>query len=232
MKRGTLTLTGKVPSSYFRKLAEQVAVKISTTEELQLDNQIIAVNTLPDPGLTAQEIARTTKIFNQQPKIAIATNYQNNAITIDGFVLEELDRQIIAAAFAALPGVEQIIFLAQNQLPDLETRIYFESGSLRFRSTEDSSKINSVKKFLDQYPLLHLRIIGHSDRSGSRSINQKLALERAQTIYQQAIAQKVNPQRLQIASSLELPPDIPQDQPLWLSRCVRFETVIPGKDNI
>ncbi len=232
VKQGALTLTGKVPSSYFRELAEQVTVGISTTEELQLDNQIIAVNTLPDPGLTAQEIARTTKIFNQQPKIAIATSYQDNTIIIDGFVLEKTDRQIITSAFAALPGVEQIIFLAQNQLPKLEKRIYFQSGSLRFRSTEDSSKINSVKEFLDQYPLLHLRIIGHSDRSGSRSINQKLALERAQTIYQQAIAQKVNPQRLQIASSLELPPDIPQDQPLWLSRCVRFETFIPGKDNI
>ncbi len=232
VKEKKLTLTGKVPSSYFRDLAEQVAIRISTSEKLQLDNQIIAVNTLPDPGLTAQEIARTTKIFNQQPKIAIATSYQNNTLTIDGFVLEETDRQIITSALAALPGVEQIIFLAQNQLPNLENRIYFQSGSLKFRSAEDSSKINSVKEFLDQYPLLHLRIIGHSDRSGSRSINQKLALERAQTIYQQAIAQKVNPQRLQIVSSLELPPDIPQGQPLWLSRCVRFETFIPGKDNI
>ena len=232
VKRGKLSLTGKVPSSYYRELAAQVAVGISITEELQLDNQIIAVNTLPDPSLTAQEIARTTKIFNQQPKIAIATSYQNNVLTIDGFVLEETDRQIITSAFAALPGVEQIIFLAQNQLPNLENRIYFQSGSSRFRSAEDFSKINSIKQFLDRYPLLHLRIIGHSDRSGSRTINQKLGLERAQTIYQQAIAQKVNPQRLQIVSSLELPPDIAPGQPLWLSRCVRFETFIPGKDNI
>ena len=232
VKRGKLSLMGKVPSSYYRELAAQVAVGISITEELQLDNQIIAVNTLPDPSLTAQEIARTTKIFNQQPKIALATSYQNNVLTIDGFVLEETDRQIITSAFAALPGVEQIIFLAQNQLPNLENRIYFQSGSSRFRSAEDFSKINSIKQFLDRYPLLHLRIIGHSDRSGSRTINQKLGLERAQTIYQQAIAQKVNPQRLQIVSSLELPPDISPGQPLWLSRCVRFETFIPGKDNI
>ena len=232
VKRGKLNLRGKVPSEYYRELAAQVAMVISSTEKLELDNQIIAVNTLPDPGLTAQEIARTTKIFNQQPQIAIATNWQNNTITIDGFVLEARDRQIITSAFAALPGVEQVIFLAQNQLPTLETRIYFESGSLEFRSVEDSSKIDSVKQFLDQYPLLNLRIIGHSDRSGSRSINQKLGLERAQNIYQQAIAKKVNPQRLQVVSSLELPPDTPQDQPLWLSRCVRFETFIPVKDNI
>lgn len=232
VKRGKLHLTGKVPSDYYRELAEQIAMKVSTTEKLELDNQIMAVNVLPDPSLTAQEIVRTTEIFNQQPKIAIATSYQNNIITIDGFVLENRDRQIITSAFAALPGVEQIIFLAQNQLPKLETRIYFESGSLKFRSVEDSSKIDSVKQFLDQYPLLNLRIIGHSDRSGSRSINQKLGLDRAQTIYQQAIAKKVNPQRLQVESSLELPPDTPQSQPLWLSRCVRFEPFIPGKDYI
>ncbi len=232
VKRGTLSLTGKVPSNYYRELAEQVAAEISRSEELELDNQIIAVNTLPDPGLTAQEIARTTKIFNQQSQIAIATSYDNQALTIEGFVLEARDRQIITSAFAALPGVEQIIFLAQDELPTLESRIYFESGSLIFRSVEDSSKIDSVKQFLDQYPSLNLRIIGHSDRSGSRSINQKLGLERAQTIYQQAIAQKANPQRLQVVSSLELPPDTPQGQPLWLSRCVRFEPFIPGKDNI
>ena len=232
VKRGKLSLIGKVPSNYYRELAAQVAVAISTTEKLQLDNQIIAVNTLPDPDLTAQEIARTTKIFNQQPQIAIATSYQNNTVTIDGFVLDASDQEIITSALAALPGVEQIIFLAQHQLPILETRIYFESGSLKFRSVEDSSKIDSVKQFLDQYPLLHLRIIGHSDRSGSRSINQKLGSERAQIIYRQAIAQKVNPQRLQLVSSLELPPDIAPGDPLWLSRCVRFETFIPEKDNI
>ena len=232
VKRGKLSLTGKVPSNYYRELAAQVAVVISTTEKLQLDNQIIAVNTLPDPDLTAQEIARTTKIFNQQPQIAIATSYQNNTVTIDGFVLDASDQEIIISALAALPGVEQIIFLAQHQLPILETRIYFESGSLKFRSVEDSSKIDSVKQFLDQYPLLNLRIIGHSDRSGSKSINQKLGSQRAQIIYRQAIAQKVNPQRLQLVSSLELPPDIAPGDPLWLSRCVRFETFIPEKDNI
>ncbi|MDJ0902011.1 MAG: OmpA family protein [Xenococcus sp. MO_188.B8] len=227
VKRGKLSLAGKVPSNYYRELAAQVAVAISTTEKLQLDNQIIAVNTLPDPDLTAQEIARTTKIFNQQPQIAIATSYQNNTVTIDGFVLDASDQEIITSALAALPGVEQIIFLAQHQLPILETRIYFESGSLKFRSVEDSSKIDSVKQFLDQYPLLNLRIIGHSDRSGSKSINQKLGSQRAQIIYRQAIAQKVNPQRLQLVSSLELPPDIAPGDPLWLSRCVRFETFIP-----
>ncbi|MGK7892249.1 MAG: OmpA family protein [Xenococcus sp. (in: cyanobacteria)] len=232
VKQGTLLLTGKVPSYYYRDLATQIVTRIATRETLELDNQIITVNPRPDPGLTAQEIERTTKIFNQQPQIAIATSYQNNTITIEGFVLEARDRQIITSAFAALPGVEQIIFLAQNQLPKLETRIYFESGTLKFRSVEDSSKIDSIKQFLDQYPLINLRIIGHSDRSGSRSINQKLGLERAQAIYQQAITQKVNPQRLQIASSLELPPDTPPGQPLWLSRCVRFETFIPRKDNI
>ena len=232
VRQGRISLTGKVPSDYFRELAEQVTTEIAKSEELELDNQIIAVNTIPDPGLTEQEVVRTTKLFNQRSRIAITSSYQNNIVTIDGFILDAKAREVIAASFREIPGVEQIVFLAQNQLPKLESRIYFESGSSKFRSDEDSSKIDSIKQFLDQYPLIHLRIIAHSDLSGSRSINQKLSLARAEIIYQKAIAKQVSPQRLQVITSLESPPDVLQGQPLWLSRCVRFEAFIPGKDHI
>ncbi|MDJ0533959.1 MAG: OmpA family protein [Xenococcaceae cyanobacterium MO_207.B15] len=225
--KGNIIVTGKVPSDYHRNVAEEIVGNIATSENLNLDNQIIAVNVPPDPTVTAQEVKRATNLLNLLKGVAIAANYQNYIVTITGFVLDTTSTQTVTTAFSNIPGVKQVVFTLEKELPTLDTRIYFDSGESKFKKTADSSKIESIKQFLDQYPSLNLKVIGHSDRQGSTSVNQKLALERANSVYKQAISQGVNPDRLEVIGSLQLPPDITYEQPLHLSRCVRFESFIP-----
>ncbi|HHP7230390.1 MAG TPA: OmpA family protein [Xenococcaceae cyanobacterium] len=224
---GKIIITGKVPTSYLRNVAQESVAEIATEENLNLDNQIIAVNVPPDPTVTAQEVIRVNNLLNQLEGVAINTDYQDAIVTVTGFVLEAIPTQTFTTAFAQIPGVEQVIFTVASQLPTLDTRIYFNSGESEVKTIANSSKIESIKQFLAQYPTLNLRIIGHSDRQGTTNTNRSLALARANNTAQQLIDQGIIPNRLEVVASLQSPPDISPDQPLWLSRCVRFEPFIP-----
>ncbi len=227
VEQDKITIKGKVPSNYLRNVAQEIVTPIATDSKLNLDNQIIAVVVPRDPSVTSQEVTRVTNLLNELPGVGVTSNYEDNIVTVTGFILDTVSSQTVTSAFSAIPGVEQVIFTVNSELPTLEKRIYFDSQVSEFDKSAEANKIKSIKQFLDQYPSLNLKIIGHTDRQGSTSINQKLALERANNVYQEAIALGINPERLTVMGSNQLPPDISPSQPLWLSRCVRFKSFIP-----
>ncbi|WP_222427019.1 OmpA family protein [Hyella patelloides] len=229
VKKGKLTLTGRVSSSYLRNLAATISSQIATEKNLELDNQIVAVNVPVDPTITAQEVTRITKALNQKSQILIDTMYQDKTVTINGLILDSKEQKILLDTFSSIPGVENAIFVIQQELPQLKTRIYFASNSSKLSLVADSAKITEIKQFLNKYPLIKLKIIGHSDRQGTKDDNVKLAQARANIVYQTLIAEGINPNRLEIVASLNSPPDLSPEQPLWLSRCVRFESFIAEK---
>lgn len=226
VKKGELTLTGRVPSLFLRDLAAKVSNQIAKEKALALNNQIVAINVPVDPTVTAQEVSRITKVLNQKAQALIKTTYQNRIVTIDGLILNPAERQNLLETFISIPGVEKVVFVIQQKLPTLNTRIYFPSNSSEMLLKENFAKITEIKQFLAQYPLIKLKIIGHSDREGTSETNQKIGQARANKVYQTLIAQGIAPQRLEIINSLESPPNLSPNQPLWLSRCVRFESFI------
>lgn len=76
---------------------------------------------------------------------------------------------------------------------------------------------------------MHLKIIGHADSQGQQPKNQQLGIQRARVVQQALIDEQINPARLQASGTTALPPDVTPEQPLWLSRCVRFEIFIPNR---
>ena len=179
VKQGKLILTGRVPSEYLRNQAAQKAAKIAQEEELTLENRIVAINVPIDPTIAKEVVVRVTSMLNHQEGIAILSNYQDYTVTVRGFSLNQLSDDRIAQYFKQIPGVEKVIISLEKQLPIIESRIYFASGSLELNSADFTHNIDKIRQLLVKYPQLHLRIIGHSDRVGIPQDNQKLAEERA-----------------------------------------------------
>ncbi len=227
--RKNITITGKVASNHLRNLAQEIVSEIAEEEDLNLDNQIIAVDVPPDPTLTAQEVTRVSQLLNQLPGVGIISDYQDYRVTITGFILDTVSTETVTSYISNIPGVQQVVFNVKKELPTLDTRIYFGSRKSEITDPTEADKIDSIKRFLQEHPTLNLKIIGHSDSRGSNSFNQKLILERANTVYQTAIAQGIDANRLKIINEDLLPPNVTPDQPLWLSRHVRFEPFIPQK---
>ncbi|ACB54055.1 hypothetical protein cce_4707 [Crocosphaera subtropica ATCC 51142] len=224
VKRRQLILRGRVPNLALKKQAENITHQV--TPHLTLDNQIVAVNIPPDDQAIAGEVQRVTEIFNQTEGVAINTNYQDHKVTITGFVLNISQSNQLSQAFQQIPGIEQVISTFQTQ-PYLETRIYFDQNSSQFQTDNINQKVKTIEKFLAEHPRIHLIIIGHSDTTGSVAQNESLAKARAKAVERVLLQNKVDSRRLRIAVSLQPPPGVTSNQPLWLSRCVRFEISIP-----
>jgi outer membrane protein OmpA-like peptidoglycan-associated protein/cell division protein FtsB len=221
-----LTLTGRVPNEYLKKQAGEIALKVAS--DLKLDNQIVAVVAPADPVLTAGEIERVAWIFNQKPGNAIKakSEYGSKTAIIEGIVPNLDEAEIISQAFKKIPGIEIVTNTVQIR-PILETRIYFQSGSSKYAASDVSMQIRAIREFLEENPRVHLRIIGHTDYKGNIPQNQDLGIQRARIVRQALLVENINPARLNVVASAQLPPGVTPEQPLQLSRCVRFEVFIP-----
>jgi outer membrane protein OmpA-like peptidoglycan-associated protein len=158
--------------------------------------------------------------------VAISANYKAGKVNVEGTIAEVADAKKITHAFEQVPGVASVVSTIQLQPQLFTTRIYFEAGSTQLEF-KDINQIMAIQRFLNQYPETHLKIIGHSDNVGNVLSNQQLALRRAIAIKEVLQAQGIAPWRLHVSGTTNLPPGVNPDQPLDLSRCVRFELFIP-----
>ena len=98
--------------------------------------------------------------------------------------------------------------------PHLDTRIYFQSNSNQFTEEDIYPKIKKIQQFLAEHPRVHLKIIVHSNPTGSKTKNQALAKTRAQAVVKMLVKNDINPSRLKIIASLQSPPGVMANQPL------------------
>ncbi len=227
VRKGILTIEGRVPSEYFRQQATAVTQPIANQNNLQLDNQIITVDIPADPSVIKGEIERLTNLFNQQPDTLISTKYQTKTLTITGFILNQSQPETIIQAFRKIPGVEQVIVQIGDRLPTIEQQIEFDSGSNKLKLTDNARKFQTITQFLAQYPQLHLKLIAFNDPQGSIAINRKLAQERCHNVKAALIAKGVNPSRL-VADCQQNILFSDKNQPATgFDRYVSFEPFIP-----
>ncbi|MGL5832290.1 MAG: OmpA family protein [Waterburya sp.] len=222
-----LIIKGRVPDQYLRDRAQTIVQGIADQNKLQIDNQIVAVNVPASPSLITGEMQRLTKLFNQQPQVSIQTNYQLQTLSIQGFVLDESTRQTIGEAFKQIPGVEQVVFNLDQQLPIVKQRIYFKSGSAELDFADNFSKIKAIKSILQQHPQLSLRLVVHSDDIGSTVINQRLGQKRCQSVKTALVARGIQANRLITNCNLLFSAkNKDNSQGTWLKRYVSFEPLI------
>jgi outer membrane protein OmpA-like peptidoglycan-associated protein len=219
-----LVLTGRVPSQYLRTKAGRVVSAVAPT--LKLNNQVIAVKIPTDPEQTMREVQRITQMLNQQSGVALFATLQEGTVALKGVHPDLKQVSAIVQSYRQLSGVDAVLSFIQAN-PLLDTRIFFDLNSSQASPTDTARIAKLAQAFLQEYPDLHLRIIGHSDETGQAERNQVLGLERAQFVQRIFVNQAINPKRLFISSSSSPPPNLTVNQPLHLSRCVRFEPFVP-----
>ncbi|MGD1919912.1 MAG: OmpA family protein [Pleurocapsa sp.] len=135
-------------------------------------------------------------------------------------------------AYSQIPGVRQTTINIANQLPKIETRIYFDSASNKINLASNSSKIKSIAEFLNRYPELNLKLIAYSDGIGSKQINQKLGMERCSNVKDVLLAQGIDSSRLAMDCNTYRDSSRQPNQTILLTRYNEFETFIHTKKPI
>ncbi len=227
-KRNRVIVSGKLPNQELRQQAETIAT--AAVGDRILENQIIAVDVPPDSTLVRGEVARVSDVFNQTNGVDITANYVNRTVTIAGTVMEMSQADQIVQGFQQIPGINSVVSTLKLDPVTIESRIYFDAGSARLNPSYEQT-VATLKEFLEQYPEKNLRIIGHSDRTGSPTRNQRLALQRAQAVQTALIQSGVQPTRLEAIGDSNPPPDVDSTQPKLLGRVVLFKPITPKPKN-
>ncbi|WP_254567495.1 OmpA family protein [Oscillatoria sp. HE19RPO] len=227
-KRNRVIVSGKLPNPELRQRAQVIAA--TAAGDRTLENQIIAVDVPPDSTLVRGEVARVSEVFNQRNGVEITANYKEQTVTIAGTVMEMSLAEQIVQGFQQIPGVNSVVSTLKLDPVTIQTRIYFDAGSAQLNPSYEQT-LASLKEFLEQYPDKNLRIIGHSDRTGSRQINERLALQRAQAVQTALIQLGIQPTRLEAIGDSNPPQDVDSSQPKLLGRVVLFEPITPEPKN-
>ena len=218
-----LKLQGRVPNEYLKTKAKQIAA--ATVSNWKIDNQIISVEVPASPVLAASEVKRVTTVLNQIDGTAIFADYSNGKVAVFGSVSRIADAQTITQAFERIPGVKTVSSAVQIKPLSIPVRFYFESQSSDLVPKDLENKLIQVKRFLEQYPMKNIKIIGYGYSKNEASATEELAFQRAKSVQQALIKQGISPSRMQIIGKTNLPPGIDETQPLWLMRCVILEPI-------
>jgi len=229
-----LRLRGKVPYPWLRFQAERTANQAYQATDPDRfkqaaapENQIIAVQLPTDPVLAAAEVQRITKVLNHNGS-AVNASYSIDAqaggtVTITGSVRSRAEASAIATTFAQIPGANRVVNSLQIVIPSLTVRLYFEAGADRFVDVDIAGKIDPIRQFLQSYPDLTLRVVGHSAPTEPNAA--ALAMQRAQLVRSALMSRGIAAQRLVGVAKVGPPPDVTQGDGEWMSRCVRFEAI-------
>ncbi|MGB7712737.1 MAG: BON domain-containing protein [Microcoleus sp.] len=220
-------LSGRVPNQKLRSRAEKIAQQAVPT--FGLDNQIIAVEVPPDPVLAEADVKRTVALLNKVESIDISARYVGGKVAVKGSVSRSTDAQKITEAFEKIPGVKSVTNTVRVviELPSkvMEISIYFDAGAANLNPKEVTQKLNKVKELMQENSANNFRVIGYSDFKSNPGENQKLALSRATNVKAALVKQGIDGNRIQIAATKGRPKGVEENQPLSLSRVVRFEVV-------
>ncbi|MDJ1182093.1 OmpA family protein [Roseofilum sp. BLCC_M143] len=222
-----LELSGRVPNDYLRAKAGELVSE--SFPELIVDNDIVAVDLPPDLEAAAMEVARITEVLNQLDGVAIASSYEQGHVELAGQVVEVRDLDKILGSLESIAGVSSVFSRIQLQESPVKMKFYYESGSVQLHPADRAEEIPKIAQFLAQYPEFDLMITGHSDKEGVWGENQRISLERAEAVKIALQQEGVDPRRLKVQGTTDLPPGIDSDDSLALSRCVRFELFRPIK---
>ena len=107
--------------------------------------------------------------------------------------------------------------------------VQFDLGRSTLK-TESFRVLNQVADIMRKYPDFNLIISGHTDNSGSATVNQRLSEKRAQTCYEYLISRGISSTRMGYAGYGESRPmaDNSSSEGRYLNRRVEFE-LIPAK---
>ncbi|NEQ97106.1 MAG: hypothetical protein F6K30_10335 [Cyanothece sp. SIO2G6] len=228
IRNNVVRLGGRLPNQYLRTYAENVVQ--AAFPNLDINNDIIVVKTIPTPAQLKTDVQQLIQAFNQFEGVEITAEVVGNTadgitlghrVILNGTVLAPVNLAAIADSIQQLPGVHQVEDNIDNNGATISTRLYFGADSSQIRFEDFEAKLAPIATWLKAYPTLTLNIVGyaHPDEIAPEA----LAYTRAQSAQIGLEEQGIDLRRLLISSQTDTPPGVIPEHPQWRHQTVLFE---------
>lgn len=213
-----VTLNGSLPNALLLRRVENAVLGVRP--EATLANNITIHQQPEHASLVSAEAERIAAAFNRISGVNISTEFRDGTLLLEGSVADSSLRTRAIRAFERLPGIAALDDNLVNVPSEIVQKIFFSLRSAEIRSDQRVT-IDRVFDIMKQYPSLRLRIIGHFDETGRRTLNRELSRTRAGAVREALIAMGVSAGRLVAEGSDKPVPGLAPGSDE--NRCVRFE---------
>ncbi|MBI5473026.1 MAG: OmpA family protein [Ignavibacteriae bacterium] len=214
-----VTLKGQVMSTLL--LNRVIATVKEQSPESELHSLIAVADAPPHETLVQSEVHRIAAAFNALQGVRVVPQYRASALTVTGWAKDSTLIRSVTRAFERLPGVASLNVNLLAGVPSLDVLFHFERGIEPLGA--HAKLLDSVQAFLQAFPETRLRILGHSDLSGSASRNLVITGARAQMIRDALIRRGIDPHRLDVEGTGTFRPNT--DPRSKTNRAVRLEVL-------
>lgn len=187
-----LTLSGRIPFEYYKKLASQVAKSVSGVTKVV--NNIVVVDAWKDPMQISTNIAYLLKGLNLSNRYNLQYSYDFTTLKIKGSLWSQKELQQLQKLLSEIQGVEHIEYNVAIVPPKLHRSVFFKKDSVQLT---DEAKITllQVANLLENVDK-EKRIVlsAYSDCIGSKEHNRKLSEKRVQSV-REFLVQNLQPRR-------------------------------------
>jgi hypothetical protein len=222
--RGALRLSGTAANGYQRDKAESV-IK-SSFPGLSIENLVSVASPPPLQALINRRAEEIADALNAIDGVFLNAKVTRDHLVVTGFLPDTLLRSSIINSFAEIPGIRTFDCRLAEGVPELASRIYFETNSSIVRPAQ-LGQLYDVKEVLQRAPWSHIQILGHSDPNGSETHNHLLATWRAESVYWTLVNLGFPPDRLHPIGAEGQPGGAAPSDPDSMSRCVLFTLIHP-----
>lgn len=143
--------------------------------------------------------------------------------TAGAYIGRNMDRQA-AELEKTIPGAE-VIPAGEGIIVKFDSGLLFEFG-MSTLSSEAMQNIDNLAASLNKYPDTDIMVIGHTDAVGTDALNNRLSLERANSVKNYAISKGVDLTRLKTSGKGEGEPIASNDTDEGRTQNRRVEVVI------
>ena len=180
VEANVLTLSGEVPSLYYKQLAEDKLKKIKDIKKI--NNDLIIVPIQNDPFIIEQKISYLFLALNINKNIDLEYEYNHPSLKVKGSVWSKKDKGYILSQLSNLKEIKHIDDKINIKIPSIDTIIYFDKNSSAIIDSEEYKLIEIITLLQKLDEDLILEIKAYRDETGTKEKNQNIVTKRANNV--------------------------------------------------
>lgn len=173
---GVVTLSGNVPFSYHKHLAQTLVQKMKNV--FAVKNELVVIDSLEDPMQISSNIAYLLRGLNSQDGINLTYSYKYALLSIKGSVWNDEDKEKVMKEIQKIPNIQKVEYKIAIIPPKLDVKIYFNKTKTTLTPQAQAKLIKAINtiKILDKDYVITLT--SYSDQIGSYVDNMRLSKKR------------------------------------------------------